>query len=378
MTDKKIVRRHVKVVTFTIVVLFLITIGTSYSMFLSVSKENTTSTLSTGYLNVDFASSNSIISDGIAKPMSDVNGLAQEKYSIITVNNSGTLNANVVLSVSYGDGTANNLIPLEFIKLGVYEYDDGTISNPIVVSLKDSPLINDDLYNNSTSYTYDRIPFYIEHALEADDTKSYAIKVWLDESASSHEYFDSYHVNLEVSLNATVAESQPLVYLSGILYEEDGTTIMPNTSITSFNGIFETTSNSSGAFTIPLVPGYAQMIEIGGEDEVCVYVSDGNLSITQNQGATFNGNGTNSIMIGRLAYSLHSTIGRIKSTNNIVLDSTRFSFTDQRTINISPYTYMISIPMNTYVRNSDGSNTYAVPRIEVSGFKLTPVSITLQ
>ena len=128
----KMAKRQLLVTLFSILGVTIISLGSAYAVFTSVSKSADYNVIKVGTLNIDFGedSSNAIDLSG-QYPMSDEEGLKLTPYTF-TITNTGTLTADYEVYIQDDqdmiskDNCTNNQLNKDYIR---YKLDTGTPAN---------------------------------------------------------------------------------------------------------------------------------------------------------------------------------------------------------------------------------------------------------
>ena len=93
MKYTKIIKKEIKVMVVVVVVLLLVVLGVSYALFMQVTDNTNNQVVTTGSLQIEYASTNGYIENDTYKellPMSNDQGLLQSGYEF-SVKNTGSL-----------------------------------------------------------------------------------------------------------------------------------------------------------------------------------------------------------------------------------------------------------------------------------------------
>ena len=185
--EKRVSKAFTREAQFTIVSIFLVTIvmiSSAYAIFSSVQKQETYNTLTVGTLKIDFDQSSTDMGNTInlnrAYPTSDTEGQKTSPYSF-KITNSGTLDAYYKVKIIDDsdiiteDGCSNNLLPKDKIKVSI---NGGT---PFLLNSKEA---NSYIVNDGT--------------LAASESRTFEIRIWIDETAGNEVLGKHYHVKIVV------------------------------------------------------------------------------------------------------------------------------------------------------------------------------------
>ncbi len=128
----KMAKRQLLVTLFSILGVTIISLGSAYAVFTSISKSADYNVIKVGTLNIDFGSDsgNTITLSG-SYPMSDEEGVTLSPYTF-TITNTGTLPADYEVFIEDdtdmigNDNCANNQLNKDYIR---YKLDEGTPAN---------------------------------------------------------------------------------------------------------------------------------------------------------------------------------------------------------------------------------------------------------
>lgn len=195
--NKRVTKAFAREAQFTIISIFIVTIimiSSTYAIFSSVQKQKSYNTLTVGTLKIDFDQSSddmgNIINLNGAYPTSDENGQETSPYSF-KITNTGTLaayyKAKIVddIDMINEDGCQDNLLPKDKIKVSI---NNGT---PFLLSSMEA---NSYIVNDGT--------------LDASASKTFEIRIWIDESAGNEVLGKHYHGKIVVE-SANTKEKEP-------------------------------------------------------------------------------------------------------------------------------------------------------------------------
>lgn len=315
-------------------VLSMITIGVSYSAFFSIKSNTSNQTYTTGNLEVTYTSitqdSKDYITSNNMHIMNDKEGLEQNDSNYIYVRNTGSLSTTYSLNVGYDIENYNKrtlkdpqdiLTPLEYIKIAVFRYD-GPEKNTLIlgpVTLADLPVYSidkDDYNKNRYLLLFSDLP------AGENATKTYVVKTWLSNDASIFAANSYFYVNSRIV--AEVSETKVAYTFKGILKNGagplNGATISVQNSITA-------TTDANGNFTLAnLLPGSYEL-DIKYNDKVyntSIKIRKGDTyKVIKDANSSFEGTGER---LQNKAYTLGTTINKLKQINNIKETSITFTF----------------------------------------------------
>ncbi len=206
----KMAKRQLLVTLFSILGVTIISLGSAYAVFTSVSKSADYNVIKVGTLNIDFGSdsSNTINLTG-QYPMSDEEGLKLTPYTF-TITNTGTLTADYEVFIQDDqdminhDNCSGNQLNKDYIR---YKLDTGTPAN--LSSIAGSN------YKIATG------------SLEAGESTTYTLYVWIREGVGNDVLNKHYHGKIVVNGVNTQSEPVSEVVLenlgdNGSTYDGDG------------------------------------------------------------------------------------------------------------------------------------------------------------
>ena len=178
----KMAKRQLLVTLFSILGVTIISLGSAYAVFTSVSKSADYNVIKVGTLNIDFGedSSNTIDLSG-QYPMSDEEGLKLTPY-VFTITNTGTLTSDYEVYIQDDqdmiskDNCTNNQLNKDYIR---YKLDTGTPAN--LSSLAGSN------YKIATG------------SLEPNGSVTYTLYVWIREGVGNDVLSKHYHGKIVVN-----------------------------------------------------------------------------------------------------------------------------------------------------------------------------------
>ena len=145
----KKIKRDTQLIILSIIVLTIVTLSVSYSAFFSVQSLSTIQEISTGDLNVSVTvdNTNSILNEEVElfpSTIEDVTNESTGNYSVLTLLNEGSLDADFSVTVGYDydkmrtiSGYENktdselrdSLVSFNYLNLGIYDETNGTWIN---------------------------------------------------------------------------------------------------------------------------------------------------------------------------------------------------------------------------------------------------------
>ncbi len=248
-----------KIIMLGVILLTVSTFTFSYSALFEIKSNTSNQVINTGSLEVTYGSSSSAINNLEMYPISDEAGLASEARSVLYIQNNSTLNSSFTMTISYDlDGFKNSLeyeedfevflLPIEYIKIGIFEYDQATNQMVLisdVINLGDSPI-----YKLGNTYNENKYAIFndeVEKSSSGNSTKTYAIKIWIDEDAT--DYISDHYIYLNVEIFSEVKEAVMNYNLNGVIKDSNGNNLN-NALISLGNGSYKAVTISNGTFTI--------------------------------------------------------------------------------------------------------------------------------
>ena len=186
--------KNVRFTVYSVFAVVIIMIASSYAIFSSVQKAENYNSLKVGTLEVNFTDKGeemgNIINLNGVYPMSDSEGLQTSPYKF-KITNTGTLNASYKIRIVEDadmieqDGCRNNLLSNSNIKVSV----NG--STPFILETK-----------STNRYEIE------SKVLNSGSSKTYSIRVWIDENSGNEVLGKHYHGKIVVeSVNTTQKDS---------------------------------------------------------------------------------------------------------------------------------------------------------------------------
>ena len=186
----KMAKRQLLVTLFSILGVTIISLGSAYAVFTSVSKSADYNVIKVGTLNIDFGDESNTIDLSGQYPMSDEEGMKLTPYTF-KITNTGTLAAYYEIFIEDDtdmieqDNCANNQLNKDYIR---YKLDTGSPAN--LSSIADSN------YKIATG------------SLEAGGSVTYTLYVWIREGVGNDVLNKHYHGKIVV--NGVNAQGEPV------------------------------------------------------------------------------------------------------------------------------------------------------------------------
>ena len=307
--------------------LTMASISFSYASFFTVKTNTVNQSVTTGTLQVSYGndttslgnvSSMEVLPDDIAMDTSPA--------SVIYIQNTGSLDSTYVLNIGYDMDNFKNrtgyqdtdvLIPLDYVKFAVYEYngvnsEDTLLVGPLTISeLPIYYLDESDSNNNRYSILFSTLG----GTSSTNPTKTYKIKTWVSDKAIQAVSYTYFYINTQVV--AEVENAKMKYTLGGTI--TDGTNNLTGALISVQNGSVVSTS-ADGAFSLDgLYPGVYNL-DITYDDIVYkgnITIEEGTSNSLSSLGTTFTGSN-----IFTVAKNYGTTINKILNKNDISYYST--------------------------------------------------------
>jgi hypothetical protein len=349
--NKKTIKRHTQIILVSVICLTLITIGTSYSIFFSIKTNSTNQTITTGTLSVTYGSGSTTITNDDLTPTSDTDGLASTAKSLIYVQNTGTYASTYTLTVSYDYASftgrsdynaADMLVPLDYIRLAIYEYNPDTQAMTQigdVMDLADLPVYSVDTsnqYNNKYSVLFGTLGT----SSTGNSTATYAVKMWLSEGAS--ECISGYYMYLRMDVNSGVQASKIDYTINGHVLDSSSANVSGAT-VSLLNGSKTATTATDGTFTWTGVQEGNYLVKVTTSDSTKY---TGTLRIQEGTTAGVSAYATSHTAqtgntLASLAYTYATTMRRVKTANSIATDTLNTTLTVGNSYTI-PASYVLT------------------------------------
>ncbi len=205
MKYTSIVKRETKVMIGVIAILLIVVLGTSYALFMRVNSNSNNQVVTTGTLQVEYASENGYISSNEYTeivPMSNNVALTKEGFQF-SVKNTGnipvTYQAFLYINYeAYEEDLAANKISgslfdnLSLLKLNIKINDD---NNTDILKLADIKTKKKENINNREVVKYQ----IYKGTINANDINAHVLRLWMDEEADISEIGKYVYLKLDVS-----------------------------------------------------------------------------------------------------------------------------------------------------------------------------------
>ena len=258
---------------------------------------------------------------------SDDDGLAQDEYGIINIAKNNVYSVFYTMNIGYAvdelpsDKTAADLLPMEYIRVALYEISGGSLSeNPIVGPIK----LTDLTVSSVNADSVYRDTFLLNYGTfnSGNQTKTFGLKVWLDENTPIS--YDEYLIYLGISVNQETLVSKSIYNLSGKVLNSSGSAISGAT-VKFHNGKVTSTTAADGTYSLNNVPTGTYNISVlynGVEYKTTMHVKYGqSVALQSTGGAT----GAASTYLQSSAYTYYTSPGLIMSANNLSTTSNQLT-----------------------------------------------------
>ncbi len=330
-------------------------------MFFDIKTDNSNQTITTGNLSVVYGSSTSSIISNNMIPTKDNVGLSNEAQSIIYIQNNSNLDSEFNLTIGYdysaylasADYSAGKtLIPLENIKLAVFEYNTQTSASvriSDIINLGSLPIydMNENDFHSSTYLVYNSM---IERSSSGNSAKTYVIKVWLDEFSPS--YSGSGSVYLKLGIESDVTDAKTNYNISGVL-KTGSDEVLADADISINNGSKKVTTDATGVYTLSGMREGIYVAKITAADntvyEGTFVIKEDINNLTINKFVNSHTVSTND-SIPSITYTYGTTINALKNANNIIESSVTYDLVLGSNI-ILPDVYQIVAGSSVNINN---------------------------
>ncbi len=197
---KKKVNNNYKVVIMIgiVFVSLLIVIGSTFGLWITTFKQQSTNRITTGCFQVEFSELSSRIQLNNTYPVSDERGLKNVPYSF-KIKNICDIKASCQITLNTLTASSNK-IPDSLIRYVFYEEKD---SDRKVTDLDDAP-VNEDTNNIQTSSPIQTSYIMGSEVLDEQEEKTYYLKLWISDNATT----DINGYQFESSLNVTTVAAK--------------------------------------------------------------------------------------------------------------------------------------------------------------------------
>ena len=246
--------KHNKYTAIIIVIMALISfsclsLGVSYSYVMRSKAGVNAVIISTGDLSsvVNYTSKEMLLTI-----MNDRDGLQQKDYGEISISKDNVYSVFYKMNIGYAidsipaGSTINDLLPMEFIKVALFEMDGNTVSEKSIigpVSIADLTMTD---VGSTSSPHYAQYLLNFGTFLSGSQSEKFALKVWLDEKTPQ---YDDAIVYLTVGVEQETLVSKSLYNISGTVVNSSGNTVS-GAKVVFHNQKITTTSAGNGNYTL--------------------------------------------------------------------------------------------------------------------------------
>lgn len=256
------IKRHTKIIAFSVICLLVITISFSYSAYFSIKTNKANQTVTAGTLNLqlygtaDLAGTNAtVLNQKNLNFQSDTDGLENSEFSYFTLTNpADALNAYYYLTIMYDSSikAISEQIPIEFFNAALY-----TCTAPMSNCTQKSDIFNlGDLVITDGTEETSEFKFW-EDTLEAGKNIYYAMKIWLSDKYKDQEFISGSEIHLKVGFHSRVLETMKTYTIKGTYgdFAAAGSTWLWHSSakLSLVNGKYTATTDSDGVFSIEVL-----------------------------------------------------------------------------------------------------------------------------
>lgn len=207
MNYKKIFKRETKVVAYVVICLTLIVMGTSYALFLQVNNNTNNQVVTAGSLTITYSGGNTVTVDDTAEtnclmPQSDADGGGSGgcKFTL-SITNTGTLPMQYDLLIY--DNTSEAPNGVTFVDHSLIRH---SLKKQYTVANKNETVTTANSLGDLSKYNSTEKRILETSVIDAGETITFALNVWIDESASSD--IVGQYVYLKLDVIGTVYEEE--------------------------------------------------------------------------------------------------------------------------------------------------------------------------
>ncbi len=201
-----------KYILITLISLIIVlSIGLTYALFYSSITQSDLNALNTTCFDVTYTENSNSINLVNSYPMKDSKGLKLKPYTF-TITNTCNTTSEYVVTVNTTNNSSTILLP--YIKIANYKTNIRKLNSLRITNLSSN--LNT-IYNINTSYEFDT------GYLEQNESKSYGINLWIDESAGNNIMGESFVARVIVT-NLANSTSPNDVTLAVKLQDKSGDT----------------------------------------------------------------------------------------------------------------------------------------------------------
>lgn len=300
-----------------VISLACISVGVSYSYLSKISSSNVTANIQTGNLNATLSYVQ--ITDGALVPLSDSDGVNQTTYAKVSISKNNQYTVFYTINISYSVDslssygiTTDDLLPLEYVRVALFDSIDSNIPLVGPIAITELPLQSVDTINHYK----DIYTLAFGNFIAGSDTKDYYIKAWLD--PITPEINEGRSILLDVNITQNPLVSTSIYNLSGNV-TVDGTAVT-GAVVSLQNGLVNSTT-SNGAFNLTNVPIGTYNLSVNYNNnkyETTVNISSGS---SENVSARSSATCEAGSYLQNCAFTYFTTVDKIVKMNSITSGS---------------------------------------------------------
>lgn len=207
MNYKNIFKRETKVIAYVVICLTLVVIGTSYALFLQVNNNSNNQVVTAGSLTITYSGGNTVTVDDTSDsncllPQSDSEGIGTSGCVFnLSVTNTGTLPMQYNLLIYNNESDAPS--GATFVD---HTYIRHSLKKQFTVANKSETVTSAAALGELSTYNSTNKKILETAVIEAGETITFALNIWIDENAST-EIIGQY-VYLKLDVVGTVYEQE--------------------------------------------------------------------------------------------------------------------------------------------------------------------------
>lgn len=231
MNYKRIFKRETKVIVYIVICLTLVVMGTSYALFLQVNHNTNNQVVTAGSLKITYSGGNTVTVDensdsNCLTPQNDSDGGGNGgcKFTL-SISNTGTLPMQYNLLIY--NNTSDAPSGATFVNHSLIRHSlrkQYTVANKNETVTTAAALGDLNNYNSTTKRILET------SVIEAGETITFALNIWIDESASAD--IIGQYVYLKLDVMGTVYEEEPAAQALLSSMDESGLSEIMNTTTT--------------------------------------------------------------------------------------------------------------------------------------------------
>ena len=204
MKYTKIIKRETKIMIAVVVVMLVVVLGVSYALFMQVTDNTNNQVITTGTLQVEYASSNGYITNDNYNeliPMSNDKGLVQKGYNF-SVKNTGNLPVTYKVYMFINEEDYNNDKANKKIAGDLF-----TNLNLIKFNIETNKVNNNEVNIDETS-GIKKYEIYTGTVNANQSINNHTLRIWLDEDLDVENIGKYIYLKLEVASYITGQEPE--------------------------------------------------------------------------------------------------------------------------------------------------------------------------